>query len=316
MPAGGKTGLAAGAEVAARSRLAWGGVAAESGAVSDPMPAGDPDDVREREGLVRAGRFASMREAAEHGLVVLAMGLSYWMEPVPDGFEIWVDAAELEAVKREFELNDRANVNWPPPRVEPVASRVPAPWFTPLLWAAAIVWAFRVQLEHGDVMVAQGALDGHALFLEGEWWRPFTALFLHADLGHLTGNVVSGVVVFTAVIMQAGAMRGWLNLGGAAVAANILTAAVHLGVDARSIGASTAVFAGLGWLTGHAVRAAWQSRRTWWSRAVWIPLGAGATLLAWWGGGGDLRTDVVAHAAGFLFGVLAGAARRVALRTL
>jgi len=274
-------------------------------------PLDDRDDPSEPEDLVCVARYDSLREAGEHGLVVLAMGSSYWLEESPLGYGVLVEEGRADAVREEFDLFDQANANWPPPETKLVAGRVAIPWFTPLLWAAAVIWVFRVQLLHWNEFVTQGALDARALFVDGEWWRPFSALFLHADVGHLTGNVVIGVFVFANVVAAVGVLRAWSDLLLASVAANVATAAVHFGTGTRSLGASTAIFAGLGWLTGRAVRTALQKGARPRSRAVVVPLATGFVLLGWLGGGGDLRTDVIAHAAGFAAGVLCGVWRRV-----
>jgi len=72
-----------------------------------------------------------------------------------------------------------------------------------------------------------------------------------------------------------------------------------------SIGASTAVFAALGILAALTWRRQMPVRRPGVRR--WLPLGAGVMLLFYLGTGGE-RTDVVAHLAGFVAGIGAGAA--------
>ena len=72
------------------------------------------------------------------------------------------------------------------------------------------------------------------------------------------------------------------------------------------IGASTAVFAGLGLLTGRAVRVIRGENGQLRWRTVFVPLAAGVTLLGLFGAGG-LHTDVMAHATGFVAGLVLGA---------
>src|SRR5690606_15365544 len=90
---------------------------------------------------------------------------------------------------------------------------------------------------------AAGALDARALFERGEWWRPLTALFLHADAAHLLSNLMSGGFVLSAVLTTMGRWRGWLLLAVAAVTGNLAAAALHGTGEYRSLGASTGVFA-------------------------------------------------------------------------
>ena len=168
-----------------------------------------------------------------------------------------------------------------------------------------VLAVYAVQSGSPGVLEEAGALDSQALFDRGEWWRVATALFLHADLGHLFANVVSGFFVFSAMTSTMGRRRGWLLLALAAAAGNLAVAAINYPGPYRSIGASTAVFAGLGLLTGRAVRVlrGGNGRLRW--RAVFVPLAAGVTLLGLFGAGG-LRTDVVAHVTGFAAGLVLG----------
>jgi membrane associated rhomboid family serine protease len=102
-----------------------------------------------------------------------------------------------------------------------------------------------------------------------------------------------------------GRLRGWLLLALAATAGNLAVAAVNYPGPYRSIGASTAVFAGLGLLTGRAIRVLrGEGGRLRW-RPVFVPLAAGVTLLGLFGAG-DVRTDVVAHVTGFAAGLMLG----------
>ncbi|MFA5263028.1 MAG: rhomboid family intramembrane serine protease, partial [Opitutaceae bacterium] len=135
--------------------------------------------------------------------------------------------------------------------------------------------------------------------------RPLTALFLHADGAHLCGNIVAGVFVFATVLPIFGRGRGWLLIALASILANFAAAAASYSQPYRSLGASTAVFAGLGLLTGAAIRqvVAGQKSRLW--RQVMVPLAASLGLLALFGSGG-LHTDLTAHLMGLASGIAFG----------
>jgi rhomboid protease GluP len=168
--------------------------------------------------------------------------------------------------------------------------------FTPLLWFWSITLLFLAQ-DRWPQLVGAGILDATAVIGRGELWRAFTALFLHRDVTHLVANAIGGFLVFTAVTSTLGRARGWLWLTLAAIAGNLATAWVHYPAAYRSLGASTAAFAGVGLLTGCALR----------RRALFVPLLAGLTVLGLYGaGGGAERVDVGAHATGFLAGLVAG----------
>ncbi len=267
-----------------------------------PEPPGSP-------GLAEVGRYATEREAADHGLVVLAMRLGYWIEPVAEGYSLRVAATSADEVRAQLALYDRESAGWPP-RLRPLA-RLRFSWIVPLGWAISCAIVFRLQLRWPDRFEAFGALQADALFGRGEWWRPVTALFLHGDLGHLVANLGSGFFLFGLVLGGLGAGRGGLVLAAAAVAGNIAAAALHPWSGYSSIGASTAVFAALGLLTGAAVRDAFCGARSFSWRALLLPVLAGVSLLALYGSGG-LQTDVVAHGTGFAAGALLGIAKRVA----
>lgn len=157
-----------------------------------------------------------------------------------------VELAAAEDVREELARFDRESADWPPlpPSVE-VSPPRRAEFVTSLLWALAVLGSFRAQLERPGWTEA-GALEPAALFDRGEWWRPFTALFLHADIGHLVSNLLSGIFVFSAVVSTIGRLRGWLLLAVAAIGGNLAAAAVHWPGPYSSIGASTAVFRRVG----------------------------------------------------------------------
>jgi membrane associated rhomboid family serine protease len=261
-------------------------------------------DPRDPEPLIEVGVYASTREGFEHGLVALALGLPFWLVPVDGGARLMVEPDAAERVREQLRWFDEENARGRmPPAITPPAVRR-ADFVTPLLWALGVMASFRLQAESARWSEA-GALDAAALFGRGEWWRPFTALFLHADLGHLVSNLLSGVFVFSAVLSAFGRARGWLLLVIGAVAGNIAAAAIRSGEAYRSVGASTAVFAALGLLTGAAMRrvAGHAPRGRW--RAVFTPLASGLVVLGLFGAG-EVRIDVVAHATGFACGLALG----------
>jgi len=259
-----------------------------------------PDD------LVEVGVYSSAAEGSQHGLVILAMRHPYWLEPGGDSIRLLVEPAIATTARHQLACFDRESIGWPPRPLEPVAPVRRTHFVTPLLWSLLLLASFHAQARWPG-LTAQGALDPAAMNQHGEWWRACTALFLHADTGHVISNAASGIFVFAAVTSTLGILRGWLLIGSAAVGANLTLALLAGAANYRSIGASTAVFAGLGVLTGQAVRAAWgPDRRARWRPAL-VPLVAGATLLALYGAGG-VRVDLGAHVTGFAAGLILGLA--------
>jgi rhomboid protease GluP len=172
------------------------------------------------------------------------------------------------------------------------------------LWAVCVLVIFNYSVAR-PAWVDHGALNSAAMFDRGEWWRALTALFLHADAAHVVSNALSGLLVFSAVGSTLGRLRGWLLLFIASIFGNVAVAAANHPGPYSSIGASTAIFAGVGLLTGRAIRVAWRSDHPHRWRAMFGPFAAGMTVLALHGAGGQ-RVDVGAHLAGFVAGLVAG----------
>ena len=114
-----------------------------------------------------------------------------------------------------------------------------------------------------------------------------------------------------------GALLAWTLILAGGVLGNILTGWTYLPESHRALGASTAVFAAVGVLTGHGAAETLRdrSRVTIFRKA--LPLLGGIVLLGWYGFGPNPRTDVVAHVWGFVCGAVMGlAAGTVQIRKL
>jgi membrane associated rhomboid family serine protease len=256
------------------------------------------------DGRAAAGVYRTYRDGFEHGLVILAMGRPFWLVPEAGGFRLEVEPEVIPGAAEQLARFDRESAGWPPPAESAPPSSGPAEWMLPLLWGLAVVAAFRAQLQSPGRWEEAGDLDPAAIFRHGQWWRPLTALFLHADFGHLLSNLLFGIFTFSAVLTTLGRWRGLVLLALASVGGNLAAAAVNYSSPYRSLGASTAIFAGLGLLTGNAIhpRASW--------RRIAPPLVAGLSLLALYGAGG-LNVDVLAHAGGFGAGLILGIVSRI-----
>jgi membrane associated rhomboid family serine protease len=151
----------------------------------------------------------------------------------------------------------------------------------------------------GADWLSLGSLDAG---VRGEWWRAVTALTLHLDQEHLLGNVLFGSVAGMAASRLLGPGVAWASILGSAALANY-TEILITPVSHRAVGASTAVFAALGLLSGMAWRQRLSLRERLWYR--WAPLIAGMCLLTLLGAG-SAHVDVLGHALGFLFGLAVG----------
>lgn len=149
--------------------------------------------------------------------------------------------------------------------------------------------------------LAVGALK-QGLPGEPEAWRAVTALTLHLDQAHLLSNLLFGIGVGAVVSSMFGPGVGWASILAAGALGNYLEMLIAP-PDHRAVGASTAVFAALGLLSGFGWRRQWTLRERWMYR--WAPLIAGACLLTLLGAG-TVHVDVVGHLLGFVSGVALG----------
>ena len=268
--------------------------------------------------LVQIGRYLRQDQAEERGLVVLAQGYPYWIIEEEGIFCLYVDAhnageATLECDKfeaeriAERELRQQAMLHAPSPALQRKTSSFSLYVF---VWTLCLFYA--LQLHEGPRWVELGRVDSNAI-LRGEVWRTVTALTLHASFGHLFANIATGLVFAWALCPILGTGWTWIGLILSGAAGNALNALIHRGGEHLSIGASTAVFGGLGLLVGWQIVAAIQRHhgsrnRPWQLREVALPLAAGLALLAFLGvGNGTDNVDIMAHAFGMFTGTLLGA---------
>lgn len=135
----------------------------------------------------------------------------------------------------------------------------------------------------------------------GQWWRLFTAIWLHADVGHLASNAVFGFVLLGFAMGRYGTGVGLLAAYLAGAAGNTLSWVVS-SQPKLGLGASGMVMGGLGLL---AVQSApfWREGLRG-NRALATGIGTGGMLFVLLGL--TPGTDVVAHFGGFIGGVLLG----------
>lgn len=253
------------------------------------------------------GCYAGMAQAFERALVILAMGLACQIEKesAGDGYVLLAEPGTLERIRDELAMYEQEQAV--PAPVVVTAAEYDAGALPTALWVLGMCAVFWLQGIHPE-LVADGVSSPQAIFENGEWWRPFTALFLHADRIHLLSNVASGVLFGTWVCRSIGPWLGWALVLTAGTLGNALNAASRIDTAFASLGASTAVFGALGILTGVAVYQVGRDRPGPRSFRNLVPLGGGLVLLSWLGVGSDPRTDVTGHVCGFAAGILLGVA--------
>lgn len=259
-----------------------------------------PEPPSER--LIEVGRYSRVARAHEHGLVILSMGISYWLMPLENGgYGLFVEKDHETAVREQLGRFDREHRYWPP-REDILPSATGTGWSLALY--ALLIWG--VFLVQNDQLVEAGSAAEQAI-LGGEWWRTITALTLHGDWAHLVGNTGGGILFFALVFRFLGHGFGWLCILLSGTLGNLLNAWGYAGSGHNSIGASTAVFGGLGIVVGFRLLRQFRLTGWTWPRQLLVPLMAGVVLLAFLGTGGE-RTDILAHLWGCLAGLVMGAA--------
>lgn len=139
--------------------------------------------------------------------------------------------------------------------------------------------------------------------MHGQWWRAVTALTLHADIMHVTGNAVFLVLFLSALGRWLGGGAALFSTLLAGTAGNLLTAAIYGGAH-NVVGASTATFAALGLLAGLQFMRRFNVRMVGWRKRAFLAVAASLGLLAMLGTGE--KADMMAHATGLGFGLIFG----------
>ena len=245
--------------------------------------------------LVVVFRGRSRAACFERALVLRALDIEHVVVAMTGGYALAVAADDAGPAREQIDLYVRENNGWPPriAALKPRSNGVMAA----ALYAVTLVFFAWLQTRHALGLDWYGAGKTNAALIRGgEWWRTITALTLHADVGHLAGNLVIGAFFGLLATELMGAGLAWLTILIAGGLGNALNAMVQPPYHS-SLGASTAVFAALGLAStyGWAVRAGHRAAFR------WAPVVAGAVLLTFFGVGGE-RTDVVAHLTGFLAG--------------
>lgn len=237
-------------------------------------------------------------------LVLVSQAIPYRIYRVGGSYQIYVPpllaemaAWQIATYERENSLPKLSKISWP---AAPHAFLV----FLPL-FLLAIMHAIRQNgivhpafLPDPALWLKAGAMDSVRVHLYGEYQRAITALTLHVNDSHLTGNLFFGALFLFMLARRAGYGRAFLLATVCGAAGNLAALPFHSG-PWLSVGFSTAVFAAAGALAG--IMTSTESNR----RKLLLPAGAALALLALLGTEGE-NTDYAAHCAGLACGFLGG----------
>jgi len=206
---------------------------------------------------------------------------------------------------REIAAYMEENRNWPSHRLKKI---IPLPVLTKyhpptilLMGGLIIFYVITGPWTEGNTWFSQGAVDGRQILQHGQWYRLVTGLTLHADIVHISGNVLIGGVLVHFLCRLLGLGLGLFLVLSTGTMGNFINV-LFQDTSHRSVGFSTAIFGTIGVLSAYQA----VSKRTSGIKEILLPLGAGAALLAFLGVGGP-KTDLGAHFFGLLSGAVIGA---------
>lgn len=239
----------------------------------------------------------SRRRAEEWSLVLVSQGIESRMIRDERGWGLLLHPGEVTRSVRILQIYQRENRHW-----FRYFQAAPDPsGFHPgvIFWVIFLILIHLWQATSPEVR-ERGVCDT-AQLLQGEEWRRWTAISLHANLTHLISNLVLGSLLLGLAMARFGA--GWVQLatllGG--VAAISVSAAVH-GLGHHLLGASGMVMTALGLLAIGSIG----SHLSHLPLRTWLLRGLLASVLLFLLIGLNPSSDVIAHAVGFLAGLALG----------
>jgi rhomboid protease GluP len=239
----------------------------------------------------------SRRQAMDWSLVLVSQGIETIIDRPADenGWGLLVPAHEFQHAINTLRQYRKENRAWP--WQQQVFHRFTFDW-TSLAWVGLVAFFFwldsMIKLKSAGWMLGNDV--GH-----GQWWRLFTAVWLHADAGHLATNAVFGFVLLGLAMGHYGTGLALLSAYCAGVVGNLGTGFLSA-QSIPSLGASGMVMGSLGLIAVQSF-AFWQQEGYRWKHALSAVAG-GAMLFVLLGLAPD--SDVLAHLGGFMAGLLFG----------
>ena len=240
-------------------------------------------------------------QCQELALVLLALGIDPWIDGDGAPYRILVALEDAPRARLELAEYEAESAAGPPPETggpEPtIRPRAILGYWVVLL----VVYHWEIHRSFALDWLEMGRLHGE-LVRQGQWWRPVTALTLHADASHLLNNLIFGSLFGLLLRPELGTGLMWFSILLAGAVGNGVNAYLHP-PDHLAIGASTGVFGAIGLLVG----LQWKrySREKPRRLRRWAPPIVGGILLGYLGTGGE-RTDVLAHICGTASGGVLG----------
>lgn len=240
----------------------------------------------------------SKRQALDWSLALVSQGIESILDSNPDtGWGLIVEEQDHPRACAVIQQYQKENPRWPWQQ-KIILPELAFDW-------GCLAWVFLTGvffwLSGQSASFRDAGMMQNTAVSRGEWWRLFTAIFLHADAGHLASNAVIGFVLLGLAMGRCGTGIGLLAALLAGAGGNVASWLGHSG-NHQGLGASGLVFGCLGLLTAQSF-----PRLTHHAKAVKLAVSgvaAGVMLFIWMGL--SPGTDVIAHAGGFVSGLLVG----------
>jgi len=240
----------------------------------------------------------SRSQAMDWSLVLMSQGIETALEHTPEtGWALSVASQDYDKALETIRLYRLENRGWPCQR-QILRANLLFDWSS-LAWVVLLVLFFWLDEQFG--LQSAGLMNRPAVG-QGEWWRLFTAIWLHADISHLVFNATLGFVLLG--FAMAGFGPGFGLLGGyfAGVGGNVIGWLLSPS-RGTSLGASGMVMGALGLLAMLSMTR-WREFPV---RTKYLVAGVSGGIMLFVLLGLNPGTDVVAHFGGFVSGVSIGA---------
>jgi len=240
----------------------------------------------------------SRSQAMDWSLVLASQGIVHIVDHSSEaGWGLLVAEPEHEAARTAIRQSRLENRHWRWRRTIPHSSAI-FDWAV-IAWVLLTIGFYWLSDRH-DSLRAAGIMDDTEL-ARGEWWRLFTATFLHADLAHLASNAGFGFILLGLAMGRFGTGVGLLAAFLAGVVGNLASWLAH-GKHFQGLGASGVVMGALGLVAVQSFAVLDKNPRA--LKIIIGGLAGGVMLFALLGA--SPSTDIVAHGGGFLAGIALG----------
>lgn len=237
----------------------------------------------------------SKRQAMDWSLALISQGIESTIDHSDEGWGLIVDSGEQERALSTIRQYRTENFRWR--WRQEIRPEILFDW-TSAAWVLLVCLFYWLQAE--TISLRDAGLMDSAAVSRGEWWRLFTAIFLHADAAHLVANAAFGLFLLGLTMGRYGTGLGLLAAYLAGAGGNAL--AWILFKDHLSLGASGMVMGCVGLLTAQSFLMLRKHPKA----LKYLLSGVAGGVMLFILLGLNPGSDVLAHFGGFFAGLLLG----------